>query len=75
MRPCGTATKRQGGEGAMSDQTKREEAILSCAQQIQQHCRMIGKANLGDNCCRGCIFNKENGCVLQGCPEEWRLDA
>lgn len=51
---------------------KKDKTLLLLAALIKQHCQEIGKANLGGDCCNGCIFAK-GGCVLNGCPEEWRL--
>lgn len=52
---------------------KKMNRMADAARFIQQHCRTVGKVNVGNNCCRGCVFSRENKCVLQGCPEEWRL--
>ena len=52
--------------------TKIDENLLTMAKTIKAHCREIGKANLGGDCCNGCVF-AQGGCVLNACPEEWRL--
>ena len=50
-----------------------DKNLLTMAKTIKAHCRETGKANLGGDCCSGCVF-AQGGCVLNSCPEEWRLD-
>lgn len=52
---------------------KKDKTLLMLAKLIKLHCQEIGKANLGGDCCSGCVF-AQGGCVLNSCPEEWRLD-
>ena len=52
---------------------KVDAAMLEKAIEIQQHCRDIGAANLGGDCCKGCVF-WQDGCMFKICPEEWRLN-
>jgi hypothetical protein len=49
-----------------------DKNLLMMAKTIKAYCQEIGKANLGGDCCNGCVF-AQGGCVLNACPEEWRL--
>jgi hypothetical protein len=51
---------------------KKDKTLLMMATTIQAHCMETGKANLGGDCCKGCVF-AQGGCVLNDCPEQWRL--
>ena len=51
---------------------KKDETLLMMAKTIKEYCRWIGEANLGGDCCKGCVF-AQGGCVLNACPEQWRL--
>ena len=52
---------------------KKDKTLLMLAKLIKLHCRETGKANLGGDCCKDCVFS-QGGCALNACPEEWRLD-
>jgi hypothetical protein len=53
---------------------KKDETLLMMAKTIKEYCREIGEANLGGDCCKGCVFIQgKSGCVLNACPEQWRL--
>ena len=45
--------------------TKDEEAVLSCAKQIQQYCK--------ETKCIDCIFAETN-CLVNGVPTNWLLE-
>ena len=49
-----------------------DEKLLTMAKTIKAHCRETGKANLGGDCCKDCVFS-QGSCVFIACPEEWRL--
>lgn len=51
---------------------KKDKTLLMMAKTIKEYCREIGEANLGGDCCNGCVF-AQGSCVLWACPEEWRL--
>jgi hypothetical protein len=51
---------------------KKDKTLLMMATTIQTHCMETGKANLDGDCCNGCVF-AQGGCVLNACPEEWRM--
>lgn len=50
-----------------------DKNLLMMAKTIKAYCQEIGKANLGGDCCNGCVY-AQGGCVLNSCPEEWKLD-
>lgn len=50
----------------------KDKTLLMMARTIKEYCREIGEANLGGDCCNGCVF-AQGGCVLNACPEQWRL--
>jgi hypothetical protein len=50
----------------------KDKTLLMMAKTIKEYCREIGEANLGGDCCNGCVF-AQGGCVLNACPEQWRL--
>ena len=52
--------------------TKANKTLILMAKTIKEYCREIGEANLGGDCCSGCVF-AQGGCVLNACPEQWRL--
>jgi hypothetical protein len=51
---------------------KKDKTLLMLAKLIKLHCRETGEANWGGDCCKDCVFS-QGGCVLNSCPEEWRL--
>ena len=52
--------------------TKANKTLIMMAKTIKEYCREIGEENLSGDCCSGCVF-AQGGCVLNACPEQWRL--